>query len=160
MPAGFTPPVQAYPSYPSAPTKGTPVSTTSQTSITQDQTNQSDSQENEPSSQKRSATPTPNEEGPSSPKRSRRSGPYGRWETVAEYEYVEPVAEENTVPEEPEVEENQEDIVEFEEKTLPVKQQPSEPEPEKEFSGGFKKFSFKKRPSGKAPIKLRTTQLS
>ncbi len=154
VPSGFIPPIQSYPSYAPTPITTSEVTTTHTTS----QAATSQDQEDEPSTQKRSGTPDSNEDGPSSPKRTRRSGPYGRWETVAEYEYVEPVPE-NVVPEEANVEETKEEVVEFEEKTLPVKEE-TEPEAEREYSGGFKTFSFKKRGKKKAPIKLRTTQLS
>lgn len=67
----------------------------------------------------------------------------------------EPTAE--SAEQEAEGEEEKEKEVEFEEKTLPVK----ETEPEgREYSGGFKKFSFKKRGSGRAQIRQRTTKLS
>ncbi len=148
-PAGYTPPPQSYP---------TPTATTSQTPTTQDPINHLTNQVTESNEHKRSASPDTNEDGPSSPKRTRRSGPYGGWETVAEYEYVEPVAESTT--QEAVAEETKEDIIEFEEKTLPVTETVEvEDAEDREYSGGFKKFSFKKRGrSGRAQIRQRTTE--
>ena len=155
-PAGYTPAPQTQQPVHNVPTS----SVTSQANSAEQEPSQNTNGETDTntSSQKRPASQDDNDEGPSSPKRSRPSGPYGRWQTVAEYEVQETVEEKPTQEVPAETETEKEPAIQFEERTLPVND--SIKTEEEGYSGGFKKFSFKKKGSGRPQIRQRTSELT
>jgi len=139
-PPGFTAPQPQYP-------------TTTQTPATQQpQTEPSDT-----TAPKRDKPQDESGAEENSPKRPKRSAPYGRWETVAEYDVEQPV-ETETEKQAAEAEvEDEEPEIEFEEKTLPQPVKEETDPVNAEYSGGFKKFSFKKSKGGRQ-MRQRTSE--